>query len=195
MAYRLASGSLRCVASRVPPFNPARTRWFESEVRPHEPLLRAWLHRRFPARVEVDDIVQEAYLRLWSRPRELDLRAPKAFLFVVARNLALDFLRRRRARGEMALPDDPSAVAAEQADVPDEDQRSIELRLLEEAIEALPSRCREIFRLRKVNGLPQELIAARLGISEHTVSAQLTIGFHKCATYVLARASRSKGTP
>lgn len=171
----------------MPPLDSTQARWFESEVRPHEPLLRAWLRGRFPAALDVDDLVQEAYLRvLRARPAD-GLRSPKAFLFAVARNAAVDQLRRRSASGEVAMGDAGGLHAAETA-LPDETEHAREVDLLLEAIAALPERCREIFRLRKIHGLAQSEIARRLGISEHTVSAQLTIGFHKCASYVIERA-------
>lgn len=173
----------------MPPLDSARARWFEAHVKPHEPLLRAWLRRRFPAALDIDDIVQEAYLRLLRLRPDAALRSPKAFLFTVARNLALDQLRRRTVSGEVALLAATAAPAADENVAAAEAERGREIDLLREAIEALPDRCREIFRLRKVEGLSQTQIATRLGISEHTVSAQLTIGFHKCANYVIGRAA------
>lgn len=60
-----------------------------------------------------------------------------------------------------------------------------ELELLTEAIQTLPDRCRQIFTLRKVYGLSQRKIAEQLGLSENTVSAQLTIGVKKCMEFML----------
>lgn len=48
----------------MPPLNPEQARWFAEEVQPHEPELRAFLHRHFPTVQDIDDLVQEAYLRL-----------------------------------------------------------------------------------------------------------------------------------
>ena len=48
------------------------------------------------------------------------------------------------------------------------------LTLLTEAVQSLPARFRQIFTLRKVYGLTQSEIAAQLGLSENTISAQLT---------------------
>jgi len=46
------------------------SRWFAEYLQPHESMLRAWLHGRVQSRHEIDDIVQEAYIRRlsFSRP-------------------------------------------------------------------------------------------------------------------------------
>ncbi len=67
-----------------------------------------------------------------------------------------------------------------------------ELALLTEAIQSLPDRCRQIFTLRKVSGLSQAEIAAQLGVSENTVSAQLTISVKKCMAFMLPCRRRSR---
>ena len=68
--------------------SPAR--WFAEEVQPHQGELHAFLHTRFPALTETDDLVQESYARL-IRAREAGrISYVKAFLFTTARNLAID---------------------------------------------------------------------------------------------------------
>lgn len=167
--------------------------WFLRQIQPHEAMLRAWLHSRFPSERDVDDLIQESYMRVLQARARGELRAPKAFLFATARNLAIDCLRRRKAVETGPLVDlDALAVSEESESVHEIVARNQELELLTEAIQSLPERCRQVFTLRKVYGLSQKSIAARLGISEHTVSAQLTIGLHKCAKYV-AEHMRPKG--
>lgn len=147
-------------------------------------MLRAWLQSRFP-RSEPDDILQEAYLRVLQAHQKGPMQSPKAFLFAVARNLALDQVRRRQAAGESDLARvDELNLLDETADVSETVARNQELELLTQAIQSLPDRCRRIFTLRKVYGLSQGDIAQKLAVSEHTVSAQLTIGLHKCAEYM-----------
>jgi len=82
------------------------------------------------------------------------------------------------------------AVLDEREDIPETIARNQELAFLTEAIQSLPDRCRQVFTLRKVYGLSQKEIAEKLGVSEHTVSAQLTIGIHKCTEYVLRERNR-----
>ena len=54
------------------------------------------------------------------------------------------------------------------------------------AIQALPARCRQVMTLRKIYGLSHRDIAQQLGISEHTVNAQLAIGVLRLRTYLRA---------
>lgn len=68
-----------------------------------------------------------------------------------------------------------------------------EIELLVESIHALPPRCREVLTLRKLHGLSYREIATRLGISEHTVNAQLAIGIVRCRQFLEARGMIKKG--
>jgi RNA polymerase sigma-70 factor (ECF subfamily) len=162
--------------------------WYEQNFRAHEPLLRAWLARRFPSLQDVDDIVQESYLRLVEAHSRTEIAMPKAYLFRVARNLVLDRLRHEKVIAfEPLVEGDASDVEDEGASVHQTVTRDQRLEIMTQAIQALPTQCRHIFTLRKVHGLSQQEIAQRLGISQNTVSAQLTIGLNKCRQYVASR--------
>lgn len=165
----------------------ADLRWFREEVQPYETTLRRYLQRRFPTLTDVDDIVQETYVRLFRERRAGKNFEARSYLFPIARNLAIDVFRRSRsvaigglgeiaALGEMEERRD----AAEAASV---DQ---ELELLREALRRLPPRCREVFALRRLHGLTHREIAARLGVSENTVDAQLCTAIFRCRQFFVA---------
>lgn len=170
----------------MPPRDSEQSRWFEEHVQPHEAMLRAWLRSRFHSEADVDDVIQEAYVRLLRKREETEVVSAKAFLFAVARNLALDRLRHRQVSRTEPLAESEAWSVLEEGDgIPETIAHHQELELLTEAIQSLPDRCRQIFTLRKVYGLSQPEIAERLGVSENTVSAQLTIGVKKCMAFML----------
>jgi len=170
--------------------------WFAAHVQPHEAMLRAWLVNRFGSRLSVDDIVQEAYVRVWRAHVAGELHSPKAFLFTTARNLAIDSLRRHHvSRTEGLVESDLANVWDERCDIPETVARNQELALLTEAIQTLPDRCRQIFTLRTVYGLSQREIAEKLGISDRTVAAQLAIGVGKCTEFMLRHYEGRKPSP
>jgi RNA polymerase sigma factor (sigma-70 family) len=169
----------------VSPENPESARWFAEEVQPHAGELRAWLRGRYPALADPDNLAQESLTRVWQAHQAGPVRSPKALLFTTARHLALDELRRRQIVtfepvAEIAdLPvyeDNPTAA--------DTAARNQELEILTKAIQSLPDRCRQVLTLRKIYGLSQKEIAARLGIAEHTVEAQVATGMRKCAVFL-----------
>jgi RNA polymerase sigma factor (sigma-70 family) len=169
----------------MPPENPEQSQWFAEELQPHEPELRAWLRSRFPPELDFDDIIQDAFVSAWKAQKKGVLKSPKAFLFGVARNLALGSLRSRKVRGyDSMVQIEDCDLLDEKAGVQETVVRNQELQILTLAIQSLPDRCRQIFTLRKVYGMTQREIAKKLDLSPRTVNAQITIGLHKCAMYV-----------
>ena len=168
------------------PSDSPDARWLADHLRPHEPMLRAWLAGRFPGLGEIDDIIQDAYAHvLAARARGAELRSPKAFFFATARNRAIDLLRTRAVHRTEALAEIDALHVLDDADgIPESVARNQELELLTEAIQSLPARCRQVLTLRRLYGLPQREVAARLGISENTVEHQVTIGVRKCTEFL-----------
>ena len=73
---------------------PTAARWFAEEVHPHESHLRSYLRGRIPADRDVDDVVQDSYLRVWRARAARPIHSATAFHFTIARHLALDALQR-----------------------------------------------------------------------------------------------------
>lgn len=169
------------------------TAWFAEHVEPHAPMLRAWLTSRFPDLGDAEDVVQESFVRVLRARESGPILSPKALLFVAARNLALNRLRDRERKPAEALADfDLGGVLDENADIPETVARLEEFRVLIEAIQSLPERCRQVMTLRRIYGLSQKEVAAQLHISEHTVETQSAIGLDKCAAFFRARGHTSR---
>jgi RNA polymerase sigma-70 factor (ECF subfamily) len=169
----------------MPSPSTEQSRWFSDEVHPHEPSLKAYLRSSFPTVRDVDDVVQESYLRIWKARAGQPIQSAKAFLFRIARNLALDLVRRDRISPVIAVGDSAvEFVADSRPDAAETASAGEKIRLLAEAVATLPDRCREIVILRKLDGLPQREVAARLGISEKTVEEQVSRGVRRCERYL-----------
>ena len=166
---------------------PDPTRWFAEEVQPHEALLRNYLRGVFPAVRDVDDVVQESYLRILRARAAQPIASAKAFLFQVARRLALDRVRRERHDFVADFKDADQVLSPRSVTLDDPAANAERIRLLADAIERLPERCREVFILRKLNNVSQKETAARLGLSERTVEVQVSRGMRRCEAYLRQR--------
>jgi RNA polymerase sigma factor (sigma-70 family) len=164
---------------------PEYDRWFHDEVHVHREALRSWLRGKFPAVVDLDNLVQETMTRVWRAGATTSVSSPRALLFTTAYHLAVDQFRRQKVVAlEPLAGGDELRVDFETPSPADEAARAQEIELLKEAIRSLPTKCRQVMTLRKIYGLSQKEIATQLGISEHTVEAQVGNGMRRCAAYL-----------
>jgi RNA polymerase sigma factor (sigma-70 family) len=160
------------------------TDWFNAKIKPHESALRGYLFRHVPEMADVDDVVQEAYRRILDVRKTKSIEHPRGLLFTIARNAATDLFRKRSVSRTISITEIDNLHVIDYNDKPDEALgRSDEVELLNQAIRALPKRCREIFILRKLENLSHQEISERLGITVHTVESQLTKGLKKCQKF------------
>ncbi len=115
-----------------------------------------------------EEVVAVAFERALRRARSYDPRrgTPRAWLFGIARNAALDELRRGRRRA--VLPDEPEAPG--EGDLAEETARRATVRA---ALAGLEPRDREVVALRFHAGLSQAELAQVLGVSETAAATRL----------------------
>jgi RNA polymerase sigma-70 factor, ECF subfamily len=142
----------------------------------HEPLVR-FAGTIVLERAVADDLVQEAFVRLWDRRLQLEAATPpRAWLYRTVRNLALN--HRRDAATRQRLLDDPlaadSAAVPRGAPQPDAalDERELSTHVTQ-LLEELPPRQREALMLSRVHGLSHVEVATAMGCAPRTVNNHL----------------------
>ena len=184
MAWVSQLGKAHHFSSMAPEFSEQGL-WFSENLLPYEAMLRAWLRSRFPAELDVDDVIQESYLRILRTRKEKPIRAPKAFLFATARNIALNMVRASIVRGErLAAKIEDMEILDDGESVQETIARNQELEALTSAIQTLPRKCRQIFTLCKVYGMTPKEVSEELSLSLPTIYRQLSIGVDKCADFM-----------
>ncbi|HWU01520.1 MAG TPA: sigma-70 family RNA polymerase sigma factor [Novosphingobium sp.] len=155
----------------VPPLPSAEiVRWVATHVVPQETAVRATLRRLGVCQSDADDIVQDAYCRFAALTSVEHIDRPGAYFMQTAKNLWRDHLRRARViRFEDFTENPQSFVEPEAMGIEATCAARQQLRMVEEMLARLPDRCRTIFTLKRVEGLSQKDIAARLGVSESVV--------------------------
>lgn len=151
-----------------------RALWLARHVLPHEPALRAWLTHKRVTGLDIDDIVQETYARLAAAETVANVRNAKTYAFQTAHSIILTHLRRSRVVSirtveDVELLSGPSEEPSPERQVSDRE----ELHRLARAIEALPDKVRAVFALRRIEGLSQREVAARLNLAESTVEKHM----------------------
>jgi RNA polymerase sigma factor (sigma-70 family) len=151
---------------------------FEAQVLPH--LDAAYRFARWLARsgVEVDDLVQEAFLRAFRGFDSLRGGDVKAWVLAIVRNCHASAHRQQQRRATVSLADEPAeqqlpgAVAA----APDPESASLaadEQRTLDRLLAALPPEHREVLLLREMEELSYREIAVVTGVPIGTVMSRL----------------------
>lgn len=158
--------------------------WFAHEILIHEQALVHYLRRSWPHREEIHDLRQEIYVRVYEAAGKSRPSLPKSFLFATARHLMTDRVRRSRVVSIETMGDlEPTNVLVDEVSPERWCGGRQVLKRLADAFDRLPDRCREVIWLRRVEELPQKVVAERLGISEKTVEKHMAKGVRLIAEY------------
>jgi RNA polymerase sigma-70 factor (ECF subfamily) len=153
---------------------------FDQYYRP----LTVFTLRYVPDIEEAKEIVQEFFVRLWSRHAQLNIHfSLKMYLYQSVKNAALNYIetnkvaQRRLEQYSAPLSSTDNALehmmAAEQEE------------MLMRAIDGLPEKCREIFLLSRMHRLSNQAIATQLNISIKTVEGQISIALKRLAEWLI----------
>lgn len=119
-----------------------------------------------------EDLVQDIFVVLWEKRSLVQNINLSGYLFTMTRNRILNMLSHSKIVSEYAS----TIQNYEQPSYPKTDELIREKQLsaiIEAEINALPPRMREVFVLSRYKHLSNKEIAARLGLSEHTVADQI----------------------
>jgi RNA polymerase sigma factor (sigma-70 family) len=141
---------------------------FEALYRESRDDVYAYVAGLLRDRSAAEEVTSQAFERAWRKRRQLDRRrgTPRAWLFGIARNAALDELRRR---GRIA----DSAPEAAAAPVINPAETAVDRAVLQEALDSLSGRERELVALKFFAGLSNAEIAAVTRTSETNAGTRL----------------------
>ena len=137
---------------------------------------------------EIEDIVQETYVRVCQAAKRGKIEQPRSFMLRTARNLALDYVKRAESRLTVSM-DEELDLGIDVSHARDRTFEAVasneEFAHFCEAVRQLPIQCRRAFVLKKVYGYSQREIARELNISESTVEKHIATGIKRCTLFML----------
>ena len=147
--------------------------------------LMRYTSRYFRKPHEIEDVVQEAFVKVLEAQGDRTIQSIDAYLFRTARNVALNKLSKHEnklteALGELMSESDIALSPTLEQDYESKEQ----FELFCESLVELPKRCQQAFVLRRVYGFSQAEIAQRMGISVNTVEMHLAKGVVRCERYM-----------
>lgn len=149
-----------------------------------ESALRRYLTRFVHRPEDIDDMAQETFLRAYSATSGRDIDFPKAYLFRVAKSVALRQLTKKSHQVTEFMEEAHMEEPESSQTVEQELEAEQKIRQYCQAIAELPPQCRRVFLMRKYQGLPHKEIAAILNISVGAVEKQVTLGIKRCVSYM-----------
>ena len=153
---------------------PPRSDTIDALYQGYHGWLLGWLRQRLRCPHNAADMAQDTFIRVLSASSYVAPREPRAFLATVARRLLIDNGRRQRLEQAYREELERCASYLEQAPSPEQILQAIQvLEGIDRALARMTSRQRETFILRHLDGLSQDEIAGRTGVSIRTVQKDL----------------------
>ena len=146
----------------------------------------AYVFRLTGSLVLAEEVTQEVFLKIWLR-RELlaDVRNFSAYLFVLAKNQALNRIRGqvRERENRMKVCRDPTSFVGLAERASGEESDNPYERMVDAAVQALPPQQQKVYLLRRHRGLKYEEIARQMRISRETVKKYLQLARRSIVGY------------
>ncbi|VAW17976.1 RNA polymerase ECF-type sigma factor [hydrothermal vent metagenome] len=121
-----------------------------------------------------EDIVQDLFFTLWIKHNQIDITSSlKNYLFTSVKNRSLDYLKKEKKKTQHSNSTNHLQNHSENLSTFWFAESELET-LIDESLNKLPPRCREIFKLSRFEGLKNQEIAEKLGISKRTVELQIS---------------------
>jgi RNA polymerase sigma-70 factor (ECF subfamily) len=129
-----------------------------------------------------EDLVSEAFVRVWTARERVDLTTVRGYLFAIVRNLFLQDVNRRRRRAPL-----PDGLPGDSPGPDDRAAAKSDLRAVMAALAALPEIDRAAVLMRADDGLPYDEIGRALGISTGAAKVKVHRARLKLAEALQAR--------
>ena len=159
--------------------------WFLNQVFHHRAALHRYLGKLTSGAEDIEDLVQETYVRMYALPDFKVVESPKALLFRIAHNLAVERARRQKSQATETVAD-LETLSVYSNEAPPDEQMDTRRRFESfcAAVDRLPPVCRRVFVLRKVHKLSHAEISEVLGVSESTIEKHVAKGLVRCRDYL-----------
>ena len=147
----------------------------------HKKVLAAYIARFFLRPEDVEDILQDSFIQVFEAANKREVKSPKAYLFITARNQIYRHLRHksRDIAKEIGEIDESFLDSGEvPADLQLHHKRKMAVFM--EATKSLPAQCRRVFLMRKLYGMSHKEIAKTLDISTSTVERHVSNAIKRC---------------
>lgn len=162
-----------------------RHEWFLNQVFFHRRMLQRYLRKYLNSDEDIEDVIQDTYLRIYAIQDYTTVESPKALLITIAHNLAVELARRRVSRATDAVADlDALGVSSNNPQPEEQLDARRRFEAFCSAVDSLPPICRRAFVLRKVYKLSQAEISAVLGISQSTIEKHVAKGLVRCRNHL-----------
>lgn len=169
----------------VPEMPSDRHEWFLNQVFCHRQMLQHYLRKYLISSEDIEDVIQDTYLRIYGIQDYAAVQSPKALLITIAHNLAVELGRRRVSRATDSVADfDALGVSSGNAQIEEQLDARRRFEAFCSAVDSLPPICRRVFVLRKVYKLSQAEISAVLGISQSTIEKHVAKGLVRCRDHL-----------
>jgi RNA polymerase sigma factor (sigma-70 family) len=159
--------------------------WFLTQIFQHRAALHRYLGKLTSGAQDIEDLVQETYIRIYALPDYDQVESPKALLFRIAHNLAVERARRQKAQATDTMAD-LETLSVYSNEAPPDEQTDARRRFESfcAAVERLPPLCRRVFVLRKVHKLSHAEISEVLGVSPSTIEKHVAKGLVRCRDHL-----------